>query len=84
MFQRFEWCPSVELLHVAKLPKLKPSKQQESYAKGSQKSFFSKKAFVLGFQKQRSRQFFWSLLGCSGREIRSPSVELLRVAKLQG
>ena len=30
-----------------KVARLKPSKQQESYAKGSQKSFF------LGFQKQR-------------------------------
>ena len=114
MFQRFEWCPSVELLHVAKpqrqpkkrffprvseatlgsfsghfwnvlgaklggvsafrvvsigravarckIARLKASKRQETYRKGRQ-------FFFLGFQSD-VRQFFWSSLGCFGREIR--------------
>ena len=49
-----------------KVARLKPSKLQESYAKGSQK-----KLFLLGFQKQRYTfsGHFWDVLGF-GREIR--------------
>ena len=47
-----------------KIARLKASKRQESYRKGSQKN-----VFLQGFRSD-IRQFFWSLLGCFGREIR--------------
>ena len=42
VFQRFEWCPSVELLRVAKLQGWRLQSDRKATPKAAQKSFFSR------------------------------------------
>ena len=60
MFQRFEWCPSVELLHVAKLQGLRLQSDRKATAKAAKKLFFSRvsEATLGNFSGH-----FWDVLG---------------------
>ena len=69
--REIRWCFSVSsgvhryrAVALCKIARLKASKRQESYRKGSQK-----KCFFWSFRSD-VRQFFWSLLGCFERQIR--------------
>ena len=85
MFQRFEWCPSVELLHVAKLQGRRLQNDRKATPKAAKRMFLSRvsEAPLGSFSGH-----FWEVLGAKlmvfQRVEWCPSVELLHVAKLQG
>ena len=60
MFQRFEWCPSVELLRVAKLQGWRHQSDRTATAKAAKKMFFSRvsEATLGSFSGH-----FWDVLG---------------------
>ena len=60
MFQRFEWCPSVELLRVAMLQGCRLQSDRKATPKAAQKLFFSRvsEATLGSFSGH-----FWDVLG---------------------
>ena len=59
VFQRFEWCPSVELLHVANLPGWRHQSDRKATAKAAKK----KKSRVSEATLGTFSGHFWDVLG---------------------
>ena len=95
MFQRFEWCPSVELLRVAKLQGWRLQSDRKATPKAAQKLFFSRvseetvRSFSVRFffetkkPLQCSTLQWLGLICCANMyRVRSSSTELLHCCQI--